>query len=108
MAKNLIYDSDTLSVICDSPAAPVSGDPVRFGIQTGAGLTATINVLHIPGPGAGTLGAGTIATAHLAAGILSADAAGRGKFAANFFDEATVLAKFATDSVDNAELLKIV
>ncbi len=80
-----------------------------FALETvGAGATSTINVLHVPAPGSGTLGAGTIATANLANGILSADAAGRGKVAANFFDEATVLATFAADSIDNAELLKII
>src|SRR5574337_960771 len=86
-----------------------SGYFFGFALQAvGVGLTVTIRVLHVPAPGSGTLGAGTIATANLANGILSADAAGQGKVAANFFDEATVLAKFGTDSIDNAELLKII
>lgn len=80
-----------------------------FALATvGAGQTATINVVHAPSPGAGSIGAGTVGTAQLAAGALSADAAGRGKFAGDFFDAATVLAKFATDSFLNAELLKLV
>lgn len=42
------------------------------------------------------------------AGSLSADASGRAIIASDFFDAATVLAKFATDSIDNAQLLKVI
>lgn len=41
----------------------------------------------------------TIVTANLAANILSADAAGRGKVATGFFDAATALLKFAARSI---------
>ena len=61
--------------------------------------TATIDVFHSTSPGAGIYGAGTIATASLAAGLLSADAPGRAKFAAGFFDAATLLAKFAAGGI---------
>jgi len=103
---------DTLFLIDGAPAT-VKNDSsgVYFGIAlepVGAGLTATIRVLHDFGVGAGTVGPGTIATAHLANGILSADAAGRGKVAANFFDAATVLAKFAVNSLTNANLDAII
>jgi len=44
-------------------------------------------------------GANGIVTANLADGTLSADAAGRAKFASSFFDSATVTAKFASNSI---------
>lgn len=178
MADNLVSQLYIASwpVVVTDPAAPNSGDPVRFGALTGIALvdegdgglpatqtmvdfgifvadhpvtdtlggvtvgmplfyvdandrlentttgyfygfaleavagaaTTVINVLHVPSPGAGTLGAGTIGTAHLAAGIVSANPAGRALFAADIFDAATVLAAFATDSFANAELLKLI
>ncbi len=83
-----------------------SGTPYGIALETvGAGATTTINVLHVPAP---QIGAGLVNTAALAAGVLSADAAGRAKVAAGFFDEATVLDKFAADSFDNAELIKAI
>jgi hypothetical protein len=69
------------------------------------GTTVTINVMHMTTPGAGTLGAGTIGTAHLAAGLLSADANGRAKMAADYFDAATVLTKFDANCLNEANLL---
>ncbi len=80
-----------------------------FALETvGAGLTATIRVLHVPSPAAGALGAGTVGTNNLAANCLSAAAAGRGKMQDGFFDAATALAKFAADSITNAVLLDAV
>ena len=38
MAKNLIFDLGPLSVVCTHPAAPNSGDPVRYGSFTGVAL----------------------------------------------------------------------
>ena len=79
-----------------------------FALETvGVGLTTTINVMHVPAPGSGTLGAGTIATANLAAGIISADAPGRALFAAGVFNAATVLSAFAANSMDTANILDI-
>ena len=101
----LFYD-DALDGITNDP----SGN-YFFGFANeaiGAGLTATIQVIHAPAPGSGTLGAGTIATANLAAGILSADAGGRAKFAAGVFDAATALSAFGADSMTNAFLLDAV
>ena len=101
----LFYD-DALDGLTNDP----SGN-YFFGFANeaiGATLTATIQVIHVPSPGAGTLGAGTIATANLAAGILSADAAGRGKFAAGVFDVATALSVFGANSIANAFLLDAV
>jgi hypothetical protein len=46
--------------------------------------------------GTTTIGAGAVGTTELAANALAASAAGRGKIATNFFDNATVDAKFAT------------
>jgi hypothetical protein len=85
-----------------------SGANYFFGFAleaVGVGATATIRVLHVPSPGAGTLGAGTVATANLAAGILSADAAGRAKMAASFFNsEATVDSKFDAGTIGEDRL----
>ena len=39
MAKNLVFDVGPLSVVCSHPAAPNSGDPVRYGVFTGVALT---------------------------------------------------------------------
>ena len=49
-----------------------------------------------------------VTTGNPAAGALSADVAGRAMMAAGLFDAATVLAKFATDSMDNAQLIKLI
>ena len=83
-----------------------------------SGDTDTINVMHIPAPGTGTLASGSIGTtqlasnavttAKLAAGVLSADAAGRALVATGWLDVATALAAFDTDSVANAWLLKAI
>lgn len=79
-----------------------------FGVAlaaVGVGATTAIRVLHLPSPGSGTIGAGTIATANLAAGLLSADAAGRAKMAADYFNAATVLTHFDANCFDTANLL---
>lgn len=40
MAKNIVFEPGwELSVVCDSPATPASGDPVRYGNLTGLALT---------------------------------------------------------------------
>ncbi|HPW22172.1 MAG TPA: hypothetical protein PLE61_15335 [Vicinamibacterales bacterium] len=49
--------------------------------------------------------AATLVTANLAAGIISADAAGRALFAAGVFDVATALSVFGANSIANAFLL---
>ena len=49
-------------------------------------------------------GAGGVATADLAAGIISADAAGRALFATGVFNEATVDAAFAAGAIDGDRL----
>ena len=74
----------------------------------GIGATTTVNVMHAPSPGSGTLGAGTIATANLAAGILSADANGRAKMATDYFTTAKLLDVISTDQITNAVLLQAV
>lgn len=80
-----------------------------FTLETvGAGLTATIRVMHVPAPGSGTLGAGTIATANLAPGILSANAAGRALMAAGYFNAAQLLATIGAGAFDNAALLNAI
>ena len=49
-----------------------------------------------------------VTTGTPAAGALAATAGGRAIIASDYFDAATVLAKFAADSIDNAQLLKAV
>lgn len=69
-----------------------------FGIALEAiltGATATIRVLHMPSPGAGTLASGSVSSAKLAVGALAADATGRAVMATDYFDAATVLLKIA-------------
>lgn len=101
-----LFYSDTLHGLTNSPSGTYF---YGFALGTvGAGLTATIEVLHVPAPGSGTLGAGTIATANLAAGIISADATGRALFAAGVFDVATALSVFGADTIANAFLLDAV
>lgn len=56
----------------------------------------------------GTPADSAVTTAKIAAGALSADAAGRAKLADNIFDAATVAAKFATDSFSQAVLLQLI
>lgn len=99
----VLFYSDALDGLTNDPSGNYF---FGFAMETvGAGLTATIKVLHSPSPGAGTLGAGTVATANLAAGIISADAAGRALFAAGVLDAATALSAFGVDSIANAFLL---
>jgi hypothetical protein len=97
----------------DGAPGTIENDPTGFFFgfalaTVGNGATTTINVLHVPSPGAGTLGAGTIGTAHLAAGLISADGAGRALFAAGVFDAATALSVFGADTINNAFLLDAV
>lgn len=100
----LFYD-DVLDGLTNDPSGNYF---FGFALEAvGNGLTATIRVLHKGAPGSGTLGAGTIATVDLAAGILSADANGRAKMAAGYFDVATVLNKFAANSLTEANLVHL-
>lgn len=41
MARNIVFEDfeDNLSVVCDSPATPASGDVVRIGDRVGVALT---------------------------------------------------------------------
>lgn len=48
--------------------------------------------------------AGAVKTSNLVAGILAATTAGRALFATNFFDDATVFAKFAAGSIAGSKL----
>ena len=49
-----------------------------------------------------------VTTGAPAAGALAASAAGRAIMADGYFDKATVAAKFAADSIDNAELIQLI
>jgi len=75
-----------------------------------SGSTSTIKVLVLPSPGPGTADilSGAVGTDELADDALAASAAGRAKIADGFFDAATALAKFDTDSIANAFLLKAI
>lgn len=101
---DLFYDN-ALDGLTNDPAGNYY---YGFSLGTvGVGLTATIEVQHIPTSGFGALGAGTVGTVNLAAGLLSADANGRAKMAAGYFDVATVLNKFAANSFTTANLLSL-
>lgn len=89
-------------VDADTPKLSKKNTGYFFGIAleaVGSGQTATINVMHVPSPGAGTLANGAVGTAQLADGALSADATGRAKMSNDFFNAATVDDKFATDAI---------
>jgi hypothetical protein len=93
-----LRNSGALSVIGRS--ANSTGDPADISASAASGA-----VLRESGS---TLGFGTLTNAALAAGILSADATGRALMATGLFDAATVLDKFAADSITNAVLLDAV
>jgi hypothetical protein len=167
MAKNLIYKPGyELSVVCDSPTTPASGDPVRYGNLTGlaltdkgeggnpttettvdfgpfiadlsvkavdadgdsavavgdgiwyvdadtpklskkasgyffgfaleaitSGATDTINVMHVPAPGSGTMAAGSIGSTQLAASAVTAS-----KVAANAIGTTKIIAANVTEA----------
>jgi hypothetical protein len=66
-------------VDADTPKLSKKNTGYFFGIAleaVGSGQTATINVQHVPSPGAGTLANGAVGSAQLADGALSADAIG--------------------------------
>jgi len=95
----------------DDPVLNKKHSGYFFGIAletVGSGETGTINVLHVPHPGSGTLADGIITTAKLAAGVISADATGRALFGAGVFNAATALSVFGADSIANAFLLDAV
>jgi len=75
-----------------------------------SGSTSTIKVLVLPSPGPGTADilSGAIGTDELADDALAASVAGRAKMADGFFDATAALAKFATDSMENAFLIKAI
>jgi hypothetical protein len=102
VGDTLFYSDGAPGTITNNPAGTFFGIALQ---AVGNGLTATIRVLHMASPGSGTIGAGTIATANLAAGLLSADAPGRAKMAADYFNAATVLTKFDANCLDTANLL---
>lgn len=110
-AGTTIAIGDPLFIVDGAPATIENDSAGRFygfALATvGNGATTSIRVLHVSAPGSGTLGAGTIATANLAAGLLSADANGRAKMAASYFDTATVLAKFAANSFTTANMVSL-
>jgi len=102
----VLFYADALDGLTNDPSGSYFFGFALEAVDVGA--TAVIRVLHVPAPGSGTLGAGTIATANLANGILSADAAGRAKIAAGYFDVATALSAFAANSIANAFLLNAI
>lgn len=103
-----VNPGDTLFINAAGTVVSNTSTGFFFGIALEGvliGATTTIEVMHVPSPGAGTLGAGTVGTAHLAAGILSADANGRAKMAADYFNAATVLTHFDANCFNEANLL---
>lgn len=101
------------AVFLNAAATVISNTPTDFffGIAAGTvliGETTEIEVIHVPSPGAGALGAGSVGTAALAAGALAATAPGRAITAAGYFNAATVLDKFGADSFDAAAVLAVI
>lgn len=73
-----------------------TGTPFGYAMETvGAGLTATIQVLHVPGHGAATLGAGVVSAANIAADAVET---------AKILNANVTLAKMAAESVDGAKV----
>ena len=73
-----------------------TGTPFGYAYATvGAGLSAAIRVLHVPGHGAATLGAGVIAAANLAANAVET---------AKILNANVTLAKLAAESVDGSKV----
>jgi hypothetical protein len=73
-----------------------TGTPFGYAVETvGNGLTASIDVLHVPGHGAATLGAGIVAAANLAANAVET---------AKILNANVTLAKLAAESVDGAKV----
>ncbi len=93
-AFDTVYYSDATDGLVNTQA---SNTPYGIALEAvGAGLTATIRVLHCPAP---ALGSAAVSTSMLAAGCLSADATGRALMASGFFNEATATAKFAAKAI---------
>jgi hypothetical protein len=73
-----------------------TGTPFGYAMEAvGAGLTATIQVLHVPGHGAATLGAGVVSAANLAADAVET---------AKILNGNVTLGKMAAESVDGAKI----
>lgn len=74
--NSAVADGDSIFYVdADTPKLSKKSSGYFFGIAraaVGSGLTATIEVLHIPSPGSGTLGTGTVGTTNLAAGAVTA------------------------------------
>ena len=83
------------------------GTHVHDGATTGGQLgpaAFAANIFTADAAGRAPFTDGIWTTAKLAAGVLSADATGRALIAANFFDSATVTAKFADSSIPAAKV----
>jgi hypothetical protein len=85
--------------------ARTQSQPAAYGQKLGVAISATVMTIDVGSPN-NTLADSTVTTAKLAAGALSADAAGRGKMATGLFDEATVDDKFAAGAIDASDRLK--
>lgn len=73
-----------------------TGTPFGYATEAvGAGLTASIEVLHVPGHGAATLGAGVIGAANLAANAVET---------AKILNANVTLGKLAAESVDGSKV----
>lgn len=73
-----------------------TGTPFGYATEAiGVGLTASIDVLHVPGHGAATLGAGVIAAANIAANAVET---------AKILNANVTLAKLAAESVDGSKV----
>lgn len=108
IAAKIAADAVTTVKILDGnvTAAKLGTDSVT-AIKIQADAVTTVKILNDAVTTAKILDA-NITTAKLAAGVLSADAAGRAKIASGFFDSATVSDKFAAASIALSKLSEAV
>jgi predicted RecA/RadA family phage recombinase len=91
VGDTLFYDSGT-----DALNNTTTGTPFGYALEVvGVGATTVINVLHVPGHGAATLGAGVIAAANIAANAVET---------AKILNANVTLAKMAAESVDGSKI----
>jgi hypothetical protein len=100
VGDTLFYDSATDALDNDT-----GGTPFGYALEVvGIGATTVINVLHVPGHGAATLGAGVIAAANIAANAVEAAAIKADAVTtAKILNANVTAAKLAAESVTGAK-----
>ena len=101
IGDTLYYDDAT-----DAVDNTTTGTPFGYALQVvGAGATTVIRVLHVPGHGAATLGAGVISSANIAANaVVTAAILAQNVTTAKIADANVTLAKLAAECVSGAKV----